>query len=82
VFLTGFGRPQGIAFDADGNLYVTEGLVGDSGLYRISPSGEVEKVASAPPLVGLAFDGDGGVALAGTSAVFQLDLGIAGLPLL
>jgi streptogramin lyase len=81
VFLSGFGRPQGIAFDGDGNLYVTEGLAGDSGLYRISGSGEAEKIVSAPPLVGLAFDGRGSVALAGTSAVFLLDLGVEGLPL-
>ena len=81
VFLSGFGRPQGIAFDSDGNLYATEGLAGDSGLYRISPEGEVEKAVSAPPLVGLAFDGKGGVALAGTSALFQLELGVVGLPL-
>jgi sugar lactone lactonase YvrE len=82
VFLSGFGRPQGIAFDADGDLYVAEGLAGDSGLYRISAEGEVEKVVAAPPLVGLAFDEKGGIALAGTSAVFQLELGVAGLPLL
>jgi sugar lactone lactonase YvrE len=74
VFVSGFGRPQGIAFDADGNLYVTEGLAGDSGLYRISPSGEAEKIVSAPPLVGLAFDGKGGADLAGTNAVFLLEL--------
>jgi hypothetical protein len=41
----------------------------------------VEKVVTAPALVGLAFDGNGGIALAGTSAVFQLELGVAGLPL-
>lgn len=81
LFLSGFGRPQGIAFDNEGNLYATEGLTGDSGLYRISPEGEVEKVVTGPPLVGLAFDGKGGVALAGTSAVFQLELGVTGLPL-
>jgi len=81
VFVNGFGRPQGIAFDSDGNLYVTEGLVGESGLYRISPLGEAEKIVSAPPLVGLAFDGKGGAALAGTSAVFFLELGVAGLAL-
>jgi sugar lactone lactonase YvrE len=81
VFLSGFGRPQGIAFDGDGNLYATEGLAGDSGLYRISREGAVEKVVTAPPLVGLAFDGKGSVALAGPSAVFQLELGVTGRPL-
>jgi sugar lactone lactonase YvrE len=82
VFVNGFGRPQGIAFDAEGNLYVTEGLAGDSGVYRIAPDGEAEQVIGAPPLVGLAFDGKGGVALASTAAVFHLDLGIEGKPLL
>jgi sugar lactone lactonase YvrE len=79
VFVSGFGRPQGMAFDTEGNLYVTEGLAGNSGLYRISPQGEAERIVSAPPLVGLAFDGKGGAALAGTSAVFVLDLGVTGL---
>lgn len=82
VFVNGFGRPQGMAFDAEGNLYVTEGLAGDSGVYRISPRGEAEKVVASPPLVGLAFDEKGSVALAGLSAVFQLEMGIAGQPLL
>jgi hypothetical protein len=73
LFVTGFGRPQGMAFDAEANLYVTEGLAGDSGVYRVSPDGSAEKAIAAPPLVGLAFDGRGGVALAGASTVFQLD---------
>ncbi len=80
-FVNGFGRPQGMAFDAEGNLYVTEGLTNDSGVYRISPAGEAEKIVAAPPLVGLAFDGKGALVLAGTSALFQLELGVAGLPL-
>lgn len=82
VFLDGFGRPQGLAFDAEGNLYVTEGLTGDSGVYRITPEGIAEKIITAPPLVGLAFDERGGLALASTTAVFHLDAGIAGKPLL
>ena len=82
TFCTGFGRPQGLAFDSDGNLYVTEALVGDSGVYRITPDGERSCFISAPPLVGLAFDGKGGLALAGTSSVFRLDVGIRGQSLL
>jgi sugar lactone lactonase YvrE len=80
VFLKGFGRPQGMAFDDEGNLYVTEGLAGDSGVYRISPGGEADRIVTAPPLVGLAFDGKGGAALAGTSAVFQVELGVSNRP--
>jgi sugar lactone lactonase YvrE len=79
VFVNGFGRPQGMAFDSEGNLYVTEGLANDSGVYRISPKGDAEKIVTAPPLVGLAFDGKGGLVLAGTSSLFQLEIGISGL---
>ncbi len=82
IFHTGFGRPQGMAFDTDGNLYVTEALAGDSGLYKIQPNGQQDCLVSSPPLVGLAFDGDGGMVLAGTTAVYHLDVGIEGKPLI
>jgi sugar lactone lactonase YvrE len=78
VFCTGFGRPQGLAFDAEGNLYVTEALAGDSGVYRITPDGKRSPFVTGPPLVGLAFDGKGGLALAGTSSVFQLEVNVRG----
>jgi magnesium transporter len=35
TFLDGFGRPQGLAFDSQGNLYVVDALAGASSLYRI-----------------------------------------------
>jgi sugar lactone lactonase YvrE len=82
VFFTGLGRPQGMAFDIEGNLYVTEGLAGDSGVYRIAADGSLSCIVSSPPLVGLAFDGGGGVMLAAASAVFHLDVGIQGKPLI
>src|SRR5581483_4263312 len=31
---TGFGRPQGLAFDRHGTLFVVEALAGSSGVYR------------------------------------------------
>jgi sugar lactone lactonase YvrE len=78
VFSSGLGRPQGMAFDRDGNLYVTEALAGDSGVYRYTPSGDREVFISSPPLAGLAFDGKGGVVLAGSSAIFHLAVGVIG----
>ena len=81
VFCAGFGRPQGMAFDEAENLYVTEALVGDSGVYRVSPNGERDLAVSGPPLVGLAFDGRGGLVLAGGSSVYLLKVGVAGKPI-
>jgi sugar lactone lactonase YvrE len=82
VFCSGLGRPQGMAFDTDGNLYVAEALAGDSGVYRFTPAGDRQCIVSSPPLVGLAFDGRGGVMLAGAHAVFYLNLNIEGMPLI
>jgi streptogramin lyase len=54
-----FGRPQGLAFDAAGTLFVIEALAGASGLYRVPPEGPPELVLDGPGLVGVAFGPDG-----------------------
>lgn len=41
VVYNGFGRPQGLAFDATGMLYVVEALAGAAGLYRLDVSNGV-----------------------------------------
>jgi hypothetical protein len=59
VVYSGFGRPQGLAFDSTGALYVVDALAGNAGLYRFDPtvaSPVPELVVSAPSLVGVAFD--------------------------
>jgi hypothetical protein len=63
---SGFGRPQGLAFDAAGHLYVVDALAGSSALYRIrldAPHAP-ELMLSGGSLIGLAFDPHGGIALA------------------
>lgn len=73
----GFGRPQGLAFDADGRLYVVDALAGAAGLYRLDVSGTSstpELLASAAALVGVTFDPAGGIVLAATDAVWRLDV--------
>ena len=55
VFLDGFGRPQGLAFDRAGNLYVTASRRGQRGVFRIRPDKTVDLVVSGPSMVGLAF---------------------------
>ena len=37
IFFKGLGRPQGLAFDSDGNLYVAASMGGRRGIVRIDP---------------------------------------------
>jgi sugar lactone lactonase YvrE len=83
IFLDGFGRPQGLAFDAAGDLYVVDALAGVSSLYRVSLSRpEPEQVLAAPMLIGLAFDPAGGLVIASSDALWRLDVPLKPLPLL
>ncbi len=54
-FFRGLGRPQGLAFDVAGNLYVTASLAGTRGVVRLTPEAHPELVISGYDLVGLAF---------------------------
>jgi glucose/arabinose dehydrogenase len=83
VFFRGLGRPQGMALDVDGNLYVAASLQGRRGLVRISPDGRgAELVVSGNDLVGLCFLDDGSAVLATANTLYQVDLGIQGRSLL
>jgi sugar lactone lactonase YvrE len=81
TFYDGFGRPQGIAFDADGRLYVVEALAGASGVYRFTfdrPSAP-EQVVAGGSLIGLAFDPSGGLVLASSDTAYRLDVPLRGV---
>ena len=69
----GFGRPQGLAFDARGVLHVVEALAGASGLYRVPGVDEAEQVVAAPSLVGVAFDRHGGAVVASDDRVYRFE---------
>jgi len=80
-----FGRPQGLAFDPGGNLFVVDALAGNAGLYRLNltPRSRPMLVLSAVSLVGVAFDPAGGVVLASSDTLWKLDVDAAqltGLP--
>jgi sugar lactone lactonase YvrE len=81
TFYRGLGRPQGLAFDRDSNLYVTGSLGGRRGVVRINPDGEAELALSGGGLVGLALLPSGRGILATSGAIFSVDWGVPGLPL-
>ncbi len=81
TFFKGLGRAQGLAFDVDDNLYVAASLHGQRGIIRLTPAAEPSLVLSGNNLVGLAFLEDGCAALATRDALFHVDLGIEGRPL-
>ena len=69
-----FGRPQGLAFDEHGQLYVVEALAGVSGVYRVDPDGRASLVLAAGALIGLAFDPAGGLVVVSNDSAYRLDL--------
>jgi sugar lactone lactonase YvrE len=67
-----FGRPQGLAFDRSGALFVVEALAGSSGVYRVPATGAPELVVSGPGLVGVAFDAAGNMVVASNDTAYRL----------
>jgi sugar lactone lactonase YvrE len=79
VVYEGFGRPQGLAFDSEGDLYVAEAAAGTAGLYRLrlGTTGEratAELAAAVPAIVGVALDPEGGVVMASNDTIWRLDV--------
>ncbi|HLB90447.1 MAG TPA: hypothetical protein VJK29_22500, partial [Terriglobales bacterium] len=82
TFYRGLGRPQGLAFDVEGNLYVAASLSGKRGIVKITPEGKASLEVAGPGLVGLAFAPGRSAVLATTNAVHHLSWNIQGLSLL
>jgi sugar lactone lactonase YvrE len=73
VFYKGLGRPQGLALDKSGNLYVAASLRGRRGIVRISPDGKnAAMLVAGINLVGLAFNSTGVMAVASTDSIYSL----------
>jgi len=80
-FFTGLGRPQGIAFDVDGNLYAVASYSGRRGIFRCRDPKKPELVVAGLNLVGLAFDQDQNLMVVDASSLYRVHLGISGKPL-
>ncbi len=78
VFYRGLGRPQGMAFDREGNLYVAASLSGKRGIVKIAPDGTASLAVAGSGLVGLAFAPGKSAILATTNAVHHLAWDVQG----
>lgn len=81
TFYRGLGRPQGMAFDVEGRLYVAASLGGRRGVVRIDQAAKPELFVSGPNIVGLAFAPGGHLYLATTGALFRLNTTVKGAPM-
>lgn len=82
VFYRGLGRPQGLAFDAQGNLYVAASLAGQRGIVRLTPAGKADLAVSGYNIVGLAFTRHRSMVVATQSSLVELFADVEGKPLL
>jgi sugar lactone lactonase YvrE len=82
TFYRGLGRPQGMAFDVDGNLYVAASHAGKRGIVKITPDAQPSLEVAGTGLVGLAFAPGRSAVLATTNGIHRLSWDIQGLPLL
>jgi sugar lactone lactonase YvrE len=82
TFYRGLGRPQGLAFDVDGNLYVAASLAGKRGIVKLTPDAKPSLEVAGQGLVGVAFAPGRSAVLATTNSVYHLSWNIQGLTLL
>jgi len=79
VFYRGLGRPQGMAFDAAGNLYVAASIEGRKGIVRITPERTASLYLSGPNIVGCAIGPRGDLFITTTGALYRVAAGLRAL---
>jgi sugar lactone lactonase YvrE len=79
AFFRGFGRPQGLAFDKSGNLYVAACYQGRHGIVKIEPDGKSAKhFVAGNNVVGLCFTRKGEMIVATGDSVYSIDCNTEG----
>ena len=66
-----FGRPQGLAFDANGVLHVVEALAGSNGVYAMRANRDPELVVAGAGLVGIAFGPRGEMVVSSNQSIYS-----------
>lgn len=78
-YFRGLGRPQGLAFDTEGNLYVAAAYEGRRGIVRISPGAtDAELFVAGMNVVGLCFTRKGELVAATGDSLYSIPAGIYG----
>lgn len=79
-YFRGFGRPQGLAFDREGNLYLAACYRGRHGIVKVDAAGaNAETVVAGMNLVGLCFSREGEMIVATNDSIYSLQLEIYGI---
>lgn len=78
VLYRGLGRPQGIAVDIAGNVYVAASWRGRRGVVAIPRTGDPSLVVSGSGIVGFTFVPGGGALVATNTSLFHAAVGIEG----
>jgi len=77
-YYRGLGRPQGLAVDIAGDVYVVASHRGRRGVVRLPQEGEPSLAVAGYGLVGFSFTPRGTALLSTSTAVYHVDLGIEG----
>ena len=78
VLHRGLGRPQGVAVDLAGNVYVAGSLRGRRGVAMISPQGDACLAVAGPGIVGFSFVRAEALSGDRTPSIYHVALGVEG----